>query len=149
MRSSKGKYAADSSSSSDSSVPPRKRLKQHDYERDIIDIKGHLMSLFTIQQSLKLPFSLRLLFVDSFKCCICQDMMEPPVIFSRCCKSLIGCEKCVDAWYEGDRGLTKTCPRCRAERALSETCRFNGFDELLTGIKKLINDIDDQGSSTS
>ena len=135
-KSTKKKYPADSSSDSDSSEliqEPRPKKPRYDAEKDIKDIKKKITSLLTIEKSLKVPSSLRLLLLENFKCCICQDTMKPPIIFSRCCKFMIGCEHCIDQWYEKSR----TCPRCRAERGFTETCRINGMDEFLKGIKKL------------
>ena len=134
----KGKYAADTTSSSDSDdiMPKSKHFKYDSIGKDIKDIKGKLCSLVNIQKNMKVPLSLQLLLTESFKCCICQELMQPPVIFSRCCKCLIGCENCVDKWY-GTDGRNKACPKCLAERSYSETSRLYGIDDFLRGIKKL------------
>ena len=128
----KGRYPADSSSDSDS-LQPKAKFPRYDVESDIRDIKRKISSLFTVEKSLNVPISLRSLLIENFKCSICQDTMKPPVIFSRCCKFIIGCESCIDTWYENSR----TCPRCRAERGFTETCRLNGIDEFLIAINKL------------
>ena len=57
--------------------------------------------------------------------------MTPPVIFARCCKSLIGCSACADAWYGGEEGMVRTCPKCRSERAFADTMVFRGMDDLI------------------
>jgi hypothetical protein len=133
----KGKYAADTTSSSDSDdVPKPKHFKYDSIGKDLKDIKGKLCSLVNIQKNMKVPLSLQLLLTESFKCCICQELMHPPVIFSRCCKCLIGCENCVDKWY-GTDGRNKSCPKCLAERSYSETTRLYGIDDFLCGVKKL------------
>ena len=44
----------------------------------------------------------------------------------------------MDTWYRGEEGQTKTCPKCRSDRAYVETCRFNGLDDFLTGIAPLL-----------
>ena len=64
--------------------------------------------------------------------------MKPPIIYSRCCKRLLGCEGCIDSWYKGDGGLTRTCPQCRADRGYSDTNRVNGLDDFLQKINNLI-----------
>ena len=148
----KGKHPADSTSSSESDVPRPKHFKYSDSTigKDVKDIKKQLSSLLTIDKTLRIPFSLHLLLIDNFKCSICQDVLEPPVIFSRCCKYLIGCEKCVDRWYECDGRNSKPCPQCGAERSYSETCRLYGIDDFLRGIKKLVMNMENpEGTSAS
>ena len=63
---------------------------------------------------------------------------------SKCCKSVIGCERCVNAWYTGPEALTKTCPACRAERGYSETMLLRGLDSFLLEIKKVIQTDDEK-----
>ena len=71
--------------------------------------------------------------------------MKPPIIFARCCKSVIGCQSCVDTWYRGEERQQCTCPNCREARAYVETCKINGLDDFLTGIAPLldVDSIDD------
>ena len=52
---------------------------------------------------MKLPPGLHTLLHDTLKCNICQSSpIRPPVMFTRCCKSILGCERCVDSWYSGE-----------------------------------------------
>ncbi|SMN01305.1 hypothetical protein SPONN_2366 [uncultured Candidatus Thioglobus sp.] len=133
----KGKFAADSSgTSSDSDSPKPKTKVKTDTGKDITEIKSYLTTLFTVQKTMKLPIAVRRVVQDSFRCAICQDTISPPAIFSRCCRFIIGCEGCIDRWYE-DR--SKSCPRCRQERGFSETCRLNGLDEFLQAVKDLLS----------
>ena len=146
LKISKEKYPAASTSSSDDSddvcTPKPKRLKCDvgDVGQDIKEIKASLSSLFQVQKSMKIPLALRRVFLEDFKCTICQDVITPPAIFSRCCKYLIGCETCIDQWYEGEGGRSKTCPRCRAERGFTETCRLNGIDNFLLSLKSVLGE---------
>jgi pectin methylesterase-like acyl-CoA thioesterase len=64
--------------------------------------------------------------------------MKPPIIFARCCKSVLGCQSCVDTWYRGDEGQQRTFPNCREARAYVDTCKINGLDDFLTGIAPLL-----------
>ena len=68
--------------------------------------------------------------------------MVLPIIFAKCCKSIIGCQNCVDTWYRGAEGQTPTCPRCRSHRAYVETCEFNGLDDFLAAITPLLEAAD-------
>ena len=135
----KGKFPADtstSSSDSDCAIPKAKR--KTDISRDIRSIKSSLCTLFAVEKTMRVPLALRSLLVENFRCSICHDIIRPPAIYSRCCKYLIGCEVCIDRWYEGDGGRNKTCPRCRSERAFAETSRVNGIDDFLASVKDIL-----------
>lgn len=76
---------------------------------------------------------------DTFQCHICRcTPIEPPVIFTRCCHRILGCQTCVDAWYGGEAGISRTCPMCRFERAYSETTTLRGLDDFLRAIQPLL-----------
>ena len=45
---------------------------------------------------------------------------------SKCCKSILGCERCVNGWFEGPEALLKTCPACNTECGYSETLMLKG-----------------------
>ena len=82
---------------------------------------------------------------DAFQCKVCLSIpIKPPVIMSKCCKAVIGCEKCVNTWYTGPEALTKTCPACRAERGYSETMILRGLDGFLVEVKKVIQTEDEK-----
>lgn len=99
-----------------------------------------IYSLFQISKNMKLPFGLSKHLQQTFKCHICcSSPIKPPVIFSRCCKQLLGCQLCVDQWYGGEEGVTCSCPLCRSERAYADTCVLKGLDEFLTSVRPLIN----------
>ncbi len=139
----KGKYPAVSSTSSEDSddSPPKTKAKTDiiakSIGKDVKELKDSLMSLFAIQKNMKVPVALRRVVCESFNCTICQGIITPPAIFSRCCRNLIGCEECVDKWFE-DR--TRTCPHCRQERGLSEIHPVKGLDEFLRAMKTLFEE---------
>ncbi|KAL5496426.1 hypothetical protein EMCRGX_G012706 [Ephydatia muelleri] len=58
----------------------------------------------------------------------------------KCCKTILGCEACVNLWYSGPDALEKTCPRCRAKRGFCETMVVLGLDELVAGAKSILGD---------
>jgi len=73
--------------------------------------------------------------IDSFKCHICHvSPIEPPVIFARCCRRILGYQVCADTWYHQDDNMTRTFPMCRAERAYSDTKTLRGLDDLLSNL---------------
>ena len=69
--------------------------------------------------------------------------VRPPVIVTKCCKVVLGCDSCVNDWFSGPDALTKSCPSCRAERGYNETMLLRGLDEFLTEIRKVIQTDDE------
>lgn len=107
---------------------------------ELKEIKEAMDKLVTVTPSMNIPLGLRSILYDTFKCSICQSTpMQPPIIFAKCCKTILGCEGCVDRWYQGTEGQGRTCPKCRSERAFIETCRINGMDEFLAAVTPLLD----------
>ena len=78
-----------------------------------------------------MPLGLKRVINDTFKCQICHSVpIKPPVIATKCCKNILGCQSCVNTWYSGIDSMTKTCPMCRAERGCVETMIPWGFQSL-------------------
>ena len=114
---------------------------------DISAIRHDIQYLHHIDKRMKIPTALHRKLSDAFKCNICQHSpITPPVIFARCCKSIIGCQSCVDTWYRGDSGISKKCPLCGTERALPETMRLHGLDDFLQGIQPILTQPQDTQS---
>ena len=59
---------------------------------------------------------------------------------SKCCKSVIRCERRDNAWYTGPEALTKTRTACRAECGYSKTMILRGLDSFLIEIKVVQTD---------
>ena len=107
---------------------------------DISAIRQDIQCLYQIDKRMKVPTALYRKLSDAFKCNICQHApITPPVIFARCCKSIIGCQTCVDTWYRGDSGIGKKCPLCGTDRALPETMRLHGLDDFLQAIQPILS----------
>ena len=102
-------------------------------------VNKNLDKVLSLSPSMSVPPGLKLLLQDSFSCPICKLLMTPPVIFAKCCRRVIGCEKCTNEWYSGTNATTKPCPYCRGERGCAETVRICGLDEFLVGIKTLFS----------
>ena len=76
-------------------------------------IRQNLRCLFEIYSRMKVPVALYRQLCGTFKCVVCHSApIEPPVIFGRCCKAILGCQSCIDTWFQGEEGMTKQCPRC-------------------------------------
>ena len=63
-----------------------------------------LKTLNTLAQGLYLIIN------NTFSCKICLGIINPLVIFARCCKNILGCEMFVDNLYGGENGTVKRCP---------------------------------------
>lgn len=92
-----------------------------------------------VTNKFQFPIGFSSLLNDTFMCKICRTTITPPAIFGRCCRTIIGCQVCVDRWYRGDRGLEKKCPLCRGDRGFADTCQILGLDEFLVAAEKLLN----------
>ena len=87
---------------------------------------------YILTEKAKLPIGLERVLRDVFQCKICLSVpITPPVIMSKCCKTLIGCEGCVNSWYSGPDALTKCYISCCAERCYSEMMLLRGLDNFL------------------
>ena len=75
---------------------------------------------------------------EGFTCQICRSTIVPPVIFACCCKSIIGCQVCIDQWYQGVDGMARSFPICRFERAFTETTVLHGLNDFFETITPLL-----------
>ena len=113
---------------------------------EVKHIRKDLKSLFQISGHMKIPPGLHRHLYDTFQCHICRSSpITPPVIFARCCKRLLGCQTCVDSWYQGEEGMARSCPLCRSERAYADTTPIKGMDEFLRAIVPLLGCNDNTG----
>ena len=143
-----------SSSDSESEVLPvikRRRtsldsFKLQHIQDDINVMKDELSKVFLRTSAMQVLIALRRLLFDTFQGSICRATpMKPPIIFARYCKTIFGCQLCVNTWYRNEEGQQRTCPNCREARAYVDT--FNGLDDFLTGISPLLevdSPIDDE-----
>ena len=112
---------------------------------DVGELKNAISDMLTLNKEARIPLGLHRLLRDTLKCKICLSVpMTPPIIISRCCKTVVGCEKCVNEWYSGPDALIKTCPSCRAERGYNETMLLRGFDDFITEVQKVIQTQDER-----
>ena len=130
------------SSSDDDFIRPRMKRKRSTeaslLSSEFIQMKESLDKVFLLTSSMTIPIGLKNILYETFKCSICQSTpMVPPIIFAKCCKCILGCQTCVDTWYRGEEGQTRTCPKCRSDRAYVETCKMHGIDDFLIAIAPL------------
>ena len=130
-------------------LPTKKQQKLDDdnlsvedsLKENIISIKKQLDSMLALPKSSEVPPGLLKLIEDSLKCKICHNTpVKPPIMMAMCCKSVVGCETCVDQWYldtnSKEELASKLCPLCKSERAFAQTVRLHGLDELAEGISR-------------
>ena len=111
---------------------------------DVGTVKEALTDIMSLTRDSRMPLGLKQILRDNFQCFICHVVpIRPPVIITKCCKTILGCETCVNAWYSGEDALTKTCPKCRAERGY-ETMLLRGLDDFLKQIQKAIQTEDER-----
>jgi len=75
--------------------------------------------------------------------------VRPPVIVTKCCKNILGCQECVGTWYSGSDVMTRTFPMCRAERGCNETMILRGLTDFMEGVRRLYKNEDNASSSTT
>ena len=141
---------SDSDSDSDFEQPPPKKSRKRsepslssiisNIQTTCSSMKEDIRLLYAIDRHTKISASLYKSLNSTFSCKICQKSpIVPNVIFARCCKSIIGCQVCVDRWFRGEEGINKPCPLCGTPRALPETMRLHGLDDFLTAIQPLLS----------
>lgn len=108
--------------------------------KDEIDsVKSSLDEILKLDEKSTIPIGLQKYVRDAFQCKIClRAPIDPPVIVSKCCNSILGCEVCVNTWYKGESVLTKACPSCNTVRGLSQTMVLKGLDSLLKECRKVM-----------
>lgn len=120
-----------------SSLPKKQKLEKRIDEigEDVLEIKETITEMLSLTPNTKLPMGFQRLVRDAFKCQMCHSIPNPPLIVSKCCKQLLGCESCVNNWFGGPDAMLKTCPLCREPRGRNETMLFRGFDDFVERVK--------------
>lgn len=126
--------------------PPSKRRKSNsdDLENMLQRILLQMSNVSTTLSGLKnlcikygVSIGLLSALDDSFECCICKTSpSQPPLIVCKECKTIIGCRRCVNEWYQGTNILDKSCPKCRTPRGYASTMELKGFGNLIETIMK-------------
>ena len=108
-----------------------------------------MVDMMSLTADTNLPMGLKRILRDTFKCQICHTVpIRPPVIITKCCRNLMGCQACVDTWYSGTKAMTRMCPMCRADRGCNETMVLRGLTNFMDGIRKLYNEDDSAGTTS-
>ena len=111
-------------------------------------VKETVSDVMSLTNEAAMPLGLKRVINDTFKCQICHSVpIKPPVIATKCCKNILGCQSCVNTWYSGIDSMTKTCPMCRAERGCVETMILRGLSEFMEAIQKLCRNEGESGEN--
>ena len=105
-------------------------------EQNIIE---KLDSIFEVTKDSTIPLGLKMALKEAFQCKTCLRSESLPAMVATCCVQMIECQACTDmyTWYSGAEMLQKTCPACRAERAVVELSQLRGMDSLIGQVKCL------------
>ena len=121
----------------------------HRLNDEVASIREIMVDMMSLTADTNLPMGLKRILRDTFKCQICHTVpIRPPVIITKCCRNLMGCQACVDTWYSGTETMTRTCPMCRADRGCNETMVLRGLTDFMDGIRKLYNEDDSAGTTS-
>ena len=94
---------SDDSDSDFQSTRPAKIMRCQCKE-GMLNIQQKLDRVLSLTPRSKIPLGLKFVMEECFTCTICKGFpIQPPVIFAKCCRSIIGCEACVHTWYSGER----------------------------------------------
>lgn len=126
----------DSDTESEEEFNSRKKFKLNQLVTDVKQVKRDVSNMLKVRKhSVNFPQGIYEQLGDTFKCSICQTTpINPPLIYTKCCGNILGCQACVNQWYGGEEGRSKNCPLCRYEQAFSQTSLIHGFDNLLASL---------------
>ena len=80
-----------------------------DVRSELEGVQTKLKHIFELTKDSKVPLGLQELLNEAFKCKICRGIIDPPVIITKCCKAILGCDECIKTWYTRDP-LGRNCP---------------------------------------
>ena len=65
------------------------------------------------------------------------------------CSTLVGCQRCTDAWFGGPGGLTKSCSKCRVPRGVANSLILKEFDNFVDQIFEIMRDTNSSNNNNS
>ena len=81
----------------------------------------------------------------AFEFVICKRSLSMLLLIGcSSCSSLVGCEACVNDWFDND--VSKTRPKCRTPRGLTKSFVLKGFSDFIAQINVLsasVTNLDD------
>ena len=129
----------------ESDLRPHSRVKIDRWTKLMDKVKAIRNNIDDIKSSTRnsktnFPLRLQRIIWDVFKCSICHgSLLQPPAIIVKYCKDIVGCEECVNTWYNGENAITKMCSLCRAERRYANTMHLNGLDGFINTVSNILH----------
>jgi len=86
------------SSDEDEDLLPQKEKKRRNEKMlqsikdELVSLKDTVMDVISLTPESFLPLGLRRVIRDTFKCQMCQSTANPPIIVTKCCKNILGCQ---------------------------------------------------------
>ena len=141
----------DQDRSRDEPIKKKRRCEDKMLQRlgdEVASIRDIMADMMSLTADTHIPIGLRRVLRDTFKCHICHSVpVRPPVIVTKCCRNILGCQVCVDTWYSGPEAMTRTCPMCRAERGCNETMVLRGLTDFMESVRKMCGNEDNSRSA--
>ena len=95
----------------------------HNVIQEMQAARAEVKDIIKIKSANDIPIPLQKALTETLKRKICMAIAKPPVLFGKCCQQLLGCQTCIDKWFEGN-SFEKTCINCRQERAVTQTAIY-------------------------
>ena len=135
---------------------PSKKKRRYDdrmlqrLSDEVASVRDIMADMMSLTADTNLPIGFRRVLRDTFKCQICHTVpVKPPVIVTKCCRNILGCQECVNTWYSGPEAMTRTCPMCRAERGCNETMVLRGLTDFMESTRKIYGNDDNSTTGTT
>ena len=117
---------------------------------EVSEMKGQIEGYKKLAFRHKFSFSFLESMDETFSYCICKRV--PPKTHLVGCQvfsTLVGCQRCTDIWFDGSGGLTKSCPKCTAQRGLANSFILKRFDNFVDQISKMIRDTNSNNNNNN
>ena len=115
---------------------------------EVSEMKGQIEGYQKLAFRYKFIFSFLESMDKTFSCCICKHVPpRTPLVGYQACSTLVGCQRCTDAWFGGPGGLTKSCPTFRALRDLDNSFILKGFDNFIDQTSEMMRDTNNNSSN--
>jgi len=90
-------HQTDSSDEDEDLLPPKEKKRRNEkmlqsIKDELVSLKDTVVDVMSLTPESFLPLGLRRVIRDTFKCQICQSTANPPIIVTKCCKNILGCQ---------------------------------------------------------
>ena len=141
-----------------SPLPKRRRSLVGTHSEDVLEnlitevseMKGQIEGYKKLAFRHKFSLSFLESMDETFSCCICKRVPpKTPLVGCQVFSTLVGCQRCTDIWFGGPGELTKSCPKCTAQRGLANSFILKGFDNFVDQICEMMRDTNNNNNNSS